>query len=271
MSRKTLVNVMVVLFIVAFGSTMLVSGATATEVLRISSSAQAYDAYVKDAIPVFQEQTGIQVDVYVSSSASSVGRLMNGMCDLATTVEGFKFRYGEYGYLQIPFCEDPLVVITHPDVPVDGVTSGQVKEIFSGHIKKWKEVGGPNERLVVVVPGDSTAAYKNFDRQAMGSRPIRFDFMSYLSTLAVKAVQRVPYSVSFMGQGVIAGQIGIKTLKIDGKAPGGTGYPYHQVFSFAVEGNPVGLAKKFIDFTFSKEGQALIREKNMTPLPSRAH
>jgi len=270
MSRKMLGKVLLVLLVVSFGSTLLVSGAAAKEVLRMSSSAQVYDAYVRDAIPVFEEKTGMQVDVYVSSSASSIGRLMNGMCDLATTVEGFKFRYGEYGYLQIPFCKDPLVVITHPDVPIDRLTSEQVRGIFSGHVKKWKELGGPNERLIVVVPGDTSAAYKNFERQAMGTWPIRFDFMSYLSTLAVKAVQRVPYSISFMGQGVVAGEPGLKTLRIDGKAPGGTGYPYHQVFSFAVEGNPVGPAKAFIDFTFSKEGQEILRKKNMTPLPSEA-
>ena len=235
MRRKILARMMVVLLIVSFGSTMVGSRLSAGEVLRMSSSAQAYDAYVRDAIPAFEEQTGIQVDVYVSSSSSSLGRLMNGMCDLATTVEGFKFRYGEYGYLQIPFCKDPLVVITHPDVPVDSITSEQVRGIFSGQVKKWMELGGPNERIIIVVPGDTTAAYKNFERQAMGSWSIRFDFMSYISTLAVKAVQRVPCSISFMGQGVIAGQGGIKTLRIDGKAPGGTGYPYHQVISFAVE------------------------------------
>ena len=94
-----------------------------------------------------------------------------------------------------------------------------------------------------------------------------YDFMSYLSTVAVKAVQRVPYSISFIGQGVIAGQPGIKILKINGRAPGEADYPYHQVFSFAVEGNPTGLAGKFVDFTFSEEGQAIIRRKNMTSVP----
>jgi phosphate transport system substrate-binding protein len=270
MSSRIVVRIMVVVLMACWWPMVLVSKVPAAEVLRMSSSAQVYDAYVKEAIPAFQERTGIQVDVFVSSSASSIGRLMNGMCDLATTVEGFKFRYGEYGYLEIPFCKDPLVVVTHPDVPVDSITSEQVMGIFSGHIKKWKELGGPDERLIIVVPGDTTAAYKNFDGQAMGGRPICFDFMSYISTLAVKAVQRVPYSISFMGQGVIAGQPGIKTLKINGTAAGENGYPYHQVFSFAVEGNPVGLAEKFIDFTFSEEGQAIIRKRHMTPLPSPA-
>lgn len=267
MNKKIVVRMMMVVIMVSWWLNMFVPEGSAAEVLRISSSAQVYDAYVKDAIPVFQEQTGIQVDVFISSSTSSVGRLMNGMCDLATTVEGFKFRYGEYGYLEIPFCKDPLVVITHPVVQIDGITSEQVTGIFSGHITHWKELGGPNERIIIVVPGDCTAAYKNFDRQAMGRRPIIYDFMSYISTIAVKAVQRVPYSISFIGQGVIADQPGIKTLKINAKAPGEDDYPYQQVFSFAVEGNPVGLAEKFIHFTFSDEGQAIIKKRNMTPLP----
>ena len=247
--------------------TAVVSQTVAAEVLRLSSSAQVYDAYVKDAIPAFEQQTGIRVDVFVSSSTSSLGRLMNGMCDLATTVEGFKFRYGEYGYLEIPFCKDPLVVIAHAVLPIDSITEEQVRGIFSGRITHWKDLGGPNERIILVVPSDSTAAYKNFVRQAMGRQEVVYDFMSYLSTVAVKAIQRVPYSISFIGQGVIAGQPGVKTLRINDRAPGDADYPYHQVFSFAAEGNPTGPAGKFVDFTFSEAGQGIIKKKNMMFLP----
>jgi len=109
-------------------------------------------------------------------------------------------------------------------------------------------------------------AYRNFVRQAMGRKEVVYDFMSYLSTLSVRAIQRVPYFVSFIGQGVIAGESGIKTLEMNGKAPGEPDYPYHPVFSFAVEGTPTGLAGKFVDFTFSEEGQAIIRKKKMTPI-----
>jgi phosphate transport system substrate-binding protein len=195
---------------------------------------------------------------------------MNGMADLATTVEGFSFRYGEYGYLQIPFCKDPIVVIAHPENGIDNLTLDQVERVFGGNLTNWKELGGPDEPIILVVPGNHTAAYKNFERQAMKRRNILYDFMSYRSTMAVRAVRRVPFTISFIGQGVIADQPGIKTLKIDGKAPGDSGYPFHQVFSFAVEGNPVGLAEAFIDFTFSEQGQAIIRKKGMTPV-SRAY
>lgn len=267
MNRRIFLGGTVVLLAVCFGSTLAASRVSAAETLRLSSSAQVYDAYARDAVAVFEEKTGIRVEVFVSSSASSIGRLMNGMCDLASTVDGFKFRYGEYGYLAIPFCEDPLVVITHPVLQVDSLTSEQVRGVFSGDITNWQALGGPNERIIVVVPGKSTAAYRSFDRQVMGRRRIAYDFMSYLSTLAVKAVERVPYSISFIGQGVIAGQPGVRVLKIDGQSPGEAEYPYHQVFSFAVEGNPAGLVKKFVDFTFSEAGQAIMKKKSMRPLP----
>jgi phosphate transport system substrate-binding protein len=262
---KTVV-ILVSLAMVVCLSILLASPCRAQEGLRISSSAQAYDAYLKEAVPAFEERSGAKVDVFVSSSSSSLGRLMSGLCDLAVTVEGFKFRYGEYGYLEIPFCKDPLIVITHPTLHIDSLTEEQVQGIFSGAVKKWKEVGGPNERIILVVPGETSAAYKNFDRQAMKGRRIHYDFMSYLSTTAVKAVQRVPFTISFIGQGAVAGQTDLKTLKISGKAPDHPDYPYRQVFSFAVEGNPAGMSKAFIDFTFSEEGQAVIKEKNMIPI-----
>ena len=131
----------------------------------------------------------------------------------------------------------------------------------------WKGLGGPDERIIVVVPGTDTAAYRNFDRQAMRGEKIFYDFISYRSTMAVRAIERVPYSISFIGQGVVANQPGIKTLKINGRKPGEADYPYHQVLSFAVEGNPAGVAARFIDFTFSEKGQAIIKGKNMTPIP----
>ena len=60
MSRKTVARTMVVVLVACWWPTMLVSKASAEEVLRMSSSAQVYDAYAKDAISAFQEQTGIR-------------------------------------------------------------------------------------------------------------------------------------------------------------------------------------------------------------------
>jgi phosphate transport system substrate-binding protein len=42
---------------------------------------------------------------------------------------------------------DAIAVIVHPDNPVIGLTSAQVRDIFAGRIKNWAEVGGRNSAI----------------------------------------------------------------------------------------------------------------------------
>ena len=44
---------------------------------------------------------------------------------------------------------DSLIVITNPDNPVDRLTTAQVRDIFSGRITNWSEVGGENAPIMV--------------------------------------------------------------------------------------------------------------------------
>ena len=45
---------------------------------------------------------------------------------------------------------DSLVVITHPDNPVQSLTSQQLAQIFSGRITNWKQLGGDDAAITVV-------------------------------------------------------------------------------------------------------------------------
>ncbi len=45
---------------------------------------------------------------------------------------------------------DSLVVITHPSNPVNSLTLEQLGGIYSGTIKNWSEVGGPDQKILVV-------------------------------------------------------------------------------------------------------------------------
>ena len=45
---------------------------------------------------------------------------------------------------------DSLVVITHPNNPVDTLTMEQLGKIYAGQIKNWSEVGGPDSEILVI-------------------------------------------------------------------------------------------------------------------------
>lgn len=245
---------------------LLVPAAQAKETLQFSASAQINDTLGQKALDVFTAQSGIAVDLYVSTSEAAVYRLMNEFSDLAASVRPLYYRHKESGYVEIPFCHDPLAIIANRSCNIDNLTDAQLRGIFNKTITNWKAVGGPDRPITVIVPGKGTAAYKNFDALAMQRSEILYDYMSYQSTRVIEAVQQFPSAISFIGQGAIAGLDGLRVIKINNVAPRDAGYPYMQTFYFVTKGKPVGPAKKFIDFIRSEKGLALLRDKGVMPI-----
>ncbi len=239
----------------------------AQERLKYSCSAQIYEAFGQDRLDAFTRETGIDVELFVSSSGSAVYRMMNGFSDLAGATRPLYYRHRESGYVEIPFAKDPLAVIVHRENRIDTLSAGQLRDIFSKEITNWKAVGGPDAPIIVVTPDQETAAYKNFERLVMDRKEIRYDFTSYQSTMAIKAVEQIPHAISFITQGTVVDNPRTKPLIIDGKSPGDTDYPYFQSFYYITKGEPAGAARKFIDFTRSEAGLSIMKSKGIIPIP----
>jgi len=57
---------------------------------------------------------------------------------------------------------DSMVVITHPDNPVNDLTNDQLRGIFSGEITSWSQVGGEDRDINVVMQSDGSANNEYF-------------------------------------------------------------------------------------------------------------
>ncbi len=266
MHPKPIFRFTIAVSLVLLYSVILSSAANTAETLRYSSSAQVREAFGPEGLKEFSRQTGIEIDLYVGSSASAVHRLMNDFSDIASTVERLDVQQSDDGYVEIPFCKAPLIVITNVQTPVENISTEQLQAIFSGVTTNWKELGGPDKQIVVVVPGKHTGAFKNFQQLALKRLDVKYDFMAYRSTDVVKLVHRLPWSISFISIGAHTINEAIKTIKVDELSPKDEKYPYYQIFSFVTRGEPGGTAKRFIDFAFSPTGQEIIRRNGMTPI-----
>lgn len=266
MLKKVTKTLAVGIILMLFGFTMVNPAAAAKEILKYSSSAQVREAFGSEGLNAFTAETGIEIDLFVGSSASALHRLMNGFSDIASTVERLNRGSEMYGYAEIPFCKAPLIVITNVKTPVKNISSTQLREVFGGMITNWKELGGPDESIFVVVPGKHTGAFKNFSKLALKRTNIKHDFMTYRSTDVVTLVKRLPWSISFITRGAHTVDAAIKTMKVDGISPDEPDYPYFQTFSFVTKGDPSSPARKLIDFVFSEKGRAIIRKNGMEPL-----
>ncbi len=240
---------------------------SAQEPLKYSCSNQIYAAFEKEKIAAFTEATGVKVDVKTGSSGACTYRLMSGGCDIASTARKLYPRHEIYGYREFAFCKDPIAVIAKKGCGAESLNEEQLEDIFAGEITNWKEVGGVDLPIMVVVPDTDTAAHKNFRRQVMKTKDIEHDFMAHDSTMVIEAIKHFPCgTISFISRGATEKHPEIKTLKVNGLLPTDKEYPYHQTFYYVTKGDPAGNLKKFIDFTYSEEGAKIIRAHGMIPL-----
>ncbi len=254
----------------AFLAAWAVSPAAAAGVekrLKLYSSNQVYKAFDQQQVEAFSKATDIEVKVKTASSGSSLYALMGGYCDIASTARAMDRRHHDYGFLQVPFCRDPIAVIVNHNCGVDNLSETQLQDIFSGSVNNWKQVGGPDLEITVIVPSTDTAANKNFRRQVMKDRDIEFDFMAHDSTMAIEAVAHFPCgAVSFISRGAASHEKAVKVVNIDGKSPTDKDYPYFQTFYYVTRAEPSGVVKQFLDFTFTEGAQNMIRKNGMIPI-----
>jgi len=241
--------------------------ASADQVLRYSASAQVFEGFENARLDTFTKDTGIAVDLFVASSQSCVYRLLQDMTDVASSVRPLTKRENDFGLKAVPFAKDPLAVITHQSTPVDALTTEQLQSLFSGNVTNWKEVGGPDLPVTLVVPGEDTGAHKNFRRQVMRHNDVRFHYMTYTSTRVLEAIESLPPgAVSFISRGVQITHPKVKVVQIDGRKPGDADYPFYQIFNLITKGEPTGAVKQFVDFTKSEKGKTLIIQRGMLPV-----
>jgi phosphate transport system substrate-binding protein len=240
----------------------------AQEQLKYSCSNQVYAAFAREHIEAFTKTSGIEVAVKTASSGSCLCNLGRGFCDVASTARKLYHRHEIYGYREFPFCRDPIGVIARKECGVNNLTEEQLQDIFSGEIANWKDVGGADLPIIIIVPGEDTAAHKNFRRQVMKRKDIEHDFMAYDSTMVIDAVKYFPCgAISFISQGAAVHSKELQILKIEGRSTTDENYPYYQIFYFVTRGEPEGNLKKFIDFAYSAEGAKIIKKNGMVPIP----
>lgn len=151
------------------------------------------------------------------------------------------------------FSTDRLVPIVNRSNPVTGITKAQFKDIASGKVKNWKEVGGPDLPIKVVTGTPTTATRLVVERQALDGTPYAAGAIEVRTT--AEELKRVSHE---------AGAIGfISDRYVD--APGSNvkainGPPASRPWAFVTIGKPTGDAQKLTDFLLTPEGQKLLQK-----------
>ena len=166
---------------------------------------------------------------------------------------------------------DGIAVVLNANNPVSVLTKRQVEQIFAGDITDWSAVGGTPGAISIYTRNTSSGTYSDFKELAMKKR----DYAGSSQKMAgneqiVAEVAKNPSGIGYCGLAYM-NEPGVKVASIGGVVPSkatvlAKSYPYARPTFYYTNGDPVGEAAKFVDFTLSDEGQKIVSQIGFVPL-----
>lgn len=274
---KTMLKIVVAAVLLSLGAAQAASVTMKGSDTLVILAQKWAEAYMKK-----NPETKIQVTG--GGSGTGFAALQNQTTDLANAsrkikkneeiacIKAFGKRPTEY-----KVALDGLSVYVHSSNPVKELSLDQLKSIFTGKMKNWKEVGGPDLPITVYSRENSSGTYEFFKEHVLKGSDFLASAQAMPGTAALlQAVAKDPKAI---GYGGAAYGEGAKHLSIkkdaDSKAIDPTEqaivkgeYPiWRHLFIYVNPALDKGDVAKFLQWIRSDEGQALVKDVGYFPLP----
>ena len=223
---------------------------------------------------VYEKNNDVNIEVQQVGSSAGIKNTIDGISDLGMSSRDLKDEETkEVDGTQIAI--DGIAVITNTANKVTNLTSEQVKDIFTGKITNWKEVGGEDAQIVVVSREDGSGTRDGFqDILGFESDELIKDAQICDGSGNVKStVEGNENAIAYISFGYLGDTL--NDVKIDGVEPTDANvvdgkYPISRPFIVVNKKDGLSdVAKAFVDFIMSEEGQNIVAEEGFIKAPTK--
>jgi phosphate transport system substrate-binding protein len=236
---------------------------------------------------------GVTIQVTGGGSGTGIAALVNGTTTLANSSRPIKEEELEAAkkngidVKEFKTAMDGLAVVVNAANPVDHLTIKQVGMIYTGYINNWKQVGGPDKRILRYSRESNSGTYVFFKEHVLKNRDYAADAQTMPGTSAVaEAVSKDPAAIGYGGVAYFATNPKLKIVKVakDDKSPAlsplkadGTldfesvwteAYPIARYLYVYSAGEPQGAAREYLDWILARQGQAIVEKLDYIPMPT---
>ncbi|MFA4827945.1 MAG: phosphate ABC transporter substrate-binding protein [Thermodesulfovibrionales bacterium] len=231
------------------------------------------------AVKAFEQKTGLKFkSIEQPGSGKGIKALLEGKVTMAGASRKLEAGEKKQNLIGTAIGYDAIAVFVNKKNPVNNLTKEQIKGIFTGKIKNWKEVGGKDApiRVNTEIAGEKRATMLAFQEMAMDKAPYGTGFKEIDfprdQIVEVAKDENGICSVSFGLLAAVSPELRdkVKAVTVDGTDPSDKNiqsgaYIISRPLLLVTVGLHKGNVKKFIDFMLSKEGQDIVN-KNFVPV-----
>ncbi len=242
-------------------------------------------AFMSECAEAYKKKTGKSIKIVGGGATLGIRAAIAGSAELGGTCRPplpEKFPEERGGYLTM-VAWDAISFVTHPANPVSNITSQQAKDILTGKITNWKDVGGPDQKIFVIyrsqTESDKYSGVGYMLRKLLfNDTDIEFtaEALSFRDTGIVEEnIQNTEWSFGATGISS-AKKKNLKVLDFDGIAPTKENiqsgqYPFYRPLYIVTREIPAGEIAEFVQWLLSEEGQSIISGQGTVNLKEGEH
>lgn len=223
-------------------------------------------------------KTHSNVSIYFSGGGSEEGikALINGEADIAAasrTIEPVEVKEmaKKHATVGMSFTvgKDALSIYMNLDNPINDLTLAEVKNIFTGKITNWKDVGGDDENIELVSRPPNSGTYYYFKEHILDGADYSANVKVFTTTEAI--VKEVMKKKNAIGFGGVAYSNAVVNCSINGIIPTienvqNNNYPIVRYLLLYTVDMPDGELKNYLDWIVSPAGQQIVKKAGYIPL-----
>jgi phosphate transport system substrate-binding protein len=256
-----------VIIILAIFTTGCAQGVSDKEIIIAGST--SVEPFADKWAEVYMEKyPNTIVNVQGGGSSAGIQAAESGVADIGTSSRELKPEEKDLNEIIVAY--DGLAIIVNSTNKIGDLTIEQIKQIFAGQIRNWKEFGGKDKVITVVTREEGSGTRGAFQELVMKENRIFKGAIVQDSNGTVREiVANDPNAIGYISLGLVNDKV--KALSLDGIEATDENiitkrYNLVRPFLFVTKYTPTGKVKNFIDFVLSQEGPELSKEEGLIPV-----
>ena len=218
----------------------------------------------------FQNEMNVNFTYNPTGSSSGINGVLEGRCDIGLSSRKLTEDEKKDGLKETILAYDGIVVIVNKENPISDLSLDDISKIYKGEITNWSELGGKNEKIVLIGREAGSGTREGFEGELNIKGLCKYRQELTSTGDIITAIINNPGAIGYASLASVKDTV--KMMTVDGvkateMAIRDGSYPLQRPFILVTnsENSLTSSTEKFMEYIMSKEARELILKAGVVP------